>query len=193
MASSTNVEWGVWSNIPDVKLWEAVALSLNLDPRCVKVNRNSWMVGTSVIDESPEFSARLLVAERNLTSQKLRPRAFIISQPRQCDVSLHEFSVWAISVGWNLPPELMEIAERTDVPKAQESLAVEKSLGTKERNTIARIIAALAAIADLDLSQPHKAAQVIENQTQTLGIRVSNDTIVKWLKEATAQRESNQK
>ena len=75
----------------------------------------------------------------------------------------------------------------TDDPTQQTDTSDEKPLTTRERNTVARIIAALAQAAGLDLSEPWKAAKAIEAATSLNGYRVSDDTIVKWLTVATEE------
>lgn len=71
-------------------------------------------------------------------------------------------------------------ADSTSKPDAK----VEKPLTTRERNNVARIVAALARAAQIDLLDLYKAAKAIEALTEQNGTRVSDDTIVKWLKEA---------
>lgn len=183
-AEIRDVDWEVWQHIPEAKLWEAVALSLNLDPRRIKINRHSWMASDLIFEERKEFSDRLLVAQRNLTSGNLMARHYNSASPNVCSVSLGEFSVWALSIGWTLPPVLTKIGESVGANKVQQPPPTEKPLGTRERNTIARIIAALTSMAKVDLSEPHKAAGAIEAETARLGIQVSDDTIAKWLNEA---------
>jgi hypothetical protein len=60
----------------------------------------------------------------------------------------------------------------------------EKPVTTRERNNVARIIAALSQAGQIDLSDPYKTARAIEALTEQNGTRVSDDTIAKWLKEA---------
>jgi hypothetical protein len=55
-------------------------------------------------------------------------------------------------------------------------------LSTKERVTALVVIASLAKAAEIDLSQPTKAAGVIEKLTQTLGSPVSKRTLVELIK-----------
>jgi hypothetical protein len=59
---------------------------------------------------------------------------------------------------------------------------MEKPLERRERMTLLVIIAALAKMADLDVSKPSKAAVAIENQTIRMGARVSNRSIEDHLK-----------
>jgi hypothetical protein len=60
----------------------------------------------------------------------------------------------------------------------------EKPLGARERNTLLRIIHALAKSDGLDLSHPHKAAESIKATLDILECGMSIDTIAAKLKEA---------
>jgi hypothetical protein len=49
------IKWGLWRNLPHVKLWEAVALALDIDPRSLREERdNSWEGGGA----GPVFNPR---------------------------------------------------------------------------------------------------------------------------------------
>ncbi len=186
MTSRIGVDWQVWQHIPEAKLWEAVALSQNVEPRSIKINPHSWMGSRLIFEEPKQFTDRLLVAERNLTSGQLRALSIIMGRPTQCTISLSQFATWALSIGWDIPPELARMAKTESTSCTEEASVVEKPLTTRERNNVARVIAALTQAAKIDLSDPYKAAKAIEALTEQLDARVSDDTIVKWLKEAAA-------
>lgn len=59
----------------------------------------------------------------------------------------------------------------------------EKSLGARERTTLLTIIAALAKEANIDISKPGKAGEIISDSILELGIEVDHYTIEKKLKE----------
>jgi hypothetical protein len=44
-------QWQIWKHIPELKAFEAMALSLNIDPRKVRHSHHSWMLGTPLFDE----------------------------------------------------------------------------------------------------------------------------------------------
>lgn len=58
----------------------------------------------------------------------------------------------------------------------------EKPLGTRERDTLLTIIAALAKDAKIDIAHASKAAASIENLTETMGTPVSRRAIEEHLK-----------
>jgi hypothetical protein len=57
----------------------------------------------------------------------------------------------------------------------------EKPLGKRERTTLLVIIAALARMAEINLKKPSKAAFLIEGETERMGARVSERTILDHL------------
>lgn len=59
----------------------------------------------------------------------------------------------------------------------------EKSLGSRERNTLLVIIGALAKEAGMDLTKPEKSGSIIESLTDKIGAHVDHQTIVNKLKE----------
>lgn len=66
-----------------------------------------------------------------------------------------------------------------------DELKPEKPLHPSERKSVAQIIAALAAMAKLDLSSPYKACGVLR-VTEVTALPESDETLVKFLKEAAA-------
>jgi hypothetical protein len=100
--------WQKWKHVPDVKLYEAVALSLNIAPEKLRPNPHAWMGGKR-FDESEEFLDRLFVAQRNL--QSLGPLNFQGMRYYDEDpvIGLQDFAAWAVSIGWVLPSELTEL------------------------------------------------------------------------------------
>ena len=88
---------------------------------------------------------------------------------------------------WNapLPKDSIVVVKRTLLDAAlrqihennQPTHVRSKDLGSRERTTLLTIIAALAKEAEIDISQPSKAALVIERLTELLGERVAARTI----------------
>jgi hypothetical protein len=97
--------WQKWKHVPNVKLYEAVALSLNIAPEKLQRSPSAWMSGKR-FEESDEFDVRLFVAQRNLN--KLRPLNTLAMRYYDEDpvVKIRNFVEWALSIGWTLPREL---------------------------------------------------------------------------------------
>lgn len=103
--------WSVWANVPRLKLWEAVALSLNIDPQQVRFNRNGWMAGPGrgpSIDEGQDFDDRMTVAQANVSlTGPLIPNQLYqgVLEDRSAVVKLSEFGALANSIKWQLPDD----------------------------------------------------------------------------------------
>lgn len=115
-------DWDVWRLVEDVRLWEAVALSLNIEPRKVQHSRNSWMHGRAVFLEREEFEKRLFAASRSADL----PRITLPSDPSLATVSLSEFAKWSRSIGWSIPDELAERTTESSLPKLGPNRAEEE-------------------------------------------------------------------
>jgi hypothetical protein len=111
MHESRVPNWGKWLNVPSVKVWQAVALSLNIEPGKVQHSSESWMAGRMVFAEGQEFADRLDVTTANLMCNgKLKPMPIVMGEPGSCLVSLADFVSFAESVKWPVPPELKQLS-----------------------------------------------------------------------------------
>jgi hypothetical protein len=123
--------WQKWKHVPEVKLYEAVALSLNIAPEKIRPNSHAWMGGKR-FDESEEFLDRLFVAQRNL--ETLQPLNFLGMRYYDEDpvVRLQNFVAWAVSIGWTLPSELAELATRA-TGGAESATAQQEDVALRQR------------------------------------------------------------
>lgn len=100
--------WGKWRHVPNVELWEAVALSLDIEPNLVKLHCDGWRSNAHFFEESELFDERIFVAERNLsTGGALKPMT-VVEHRARCQVSLASFAAWACSINWEIPQQLAE-------------------------------------------------------------------------------------
>ena len=101
--------WQKWKHVPETKLYQAVALSLNIAPEKLRPSLHAWMGGKR-FDEDEEFAERLFVVERNL--QNLRPSNSlgVVYYDEEPVIRLQDFVAWALSIGWSLPCELVKLA-----------------------------------------------------------------------------------
>jgi hypothetical protein len=102
-------DWHIWRHAPLVKLWEAVALSLNVEPRKVRHSPHSWMCDSHLFEEGQEFEDRLFLAERS----------FRRTLDADTETNLPAFIAWAGSKGWELPSELVTLAKPDDAADQQ--------------------------------------------------------------------------
>ena len=105
--------------MPEVKLVEAIALSLNIEPEKIHTYNDTWR---HPFYESDEFNDRLAVLQANIENECLFPTPSFLSKDDEClcGVHLNEFSLWASSIGWTIPEQLSDLAiAKVTQPKAQ--------------------------------------------------------------------------
>ena len=93
-------------------LYEAVALTLSIDPRHLRrANTNAIMAGRRY-DEGPEFEKLLALAKRCLGETLPGPlnHAGVSYYDEDPTVRLRDFAVWAHSISWHMPTELARLA-----------------------------------------------------------------------------------
>jgi hypothetical protein len=97
-----SADWTEWRYAGTVKTWEAIQLSMGVDP-----NRGSHFEH----DESQEFEKRLRMTVRACSDGRLSRLWIVRGRPLMSGVNLREFASWAVSVHWTgLPPEFVELA-----------------------------------------------------------------------------------
>lgn len=103
-------KWAKWQIIPEVRVWEAVALSLDIDPGLVRISSSSWMVGTHIFEEKEVFADRIEMIARTVDrTGGLRVVSKSGSEAQDYQILLGEVANWAASVGWQIPAELQRV------------------------------------------------------------------------------------
>jgi hypothetical protein len=98
-------DWSVWRNLPKVQVWQAVALSLGVDPSAIGSYGVTRVLANKIGPDLHEFRKRLLVAEANLGLSFMdmdlgRP----VAGPKAMrDIMLSQFASWVVTTGWQLP------------------------------------------------------------------------------------------
>lgn len=166
--------------MPTVKVWEAAALSLNIDPTEVRTNPQGWMGGSAFI-ESADFEDRLEVISRNVDvngAALLRQDASPVPTTSAL-ISLPEFAAWAVAVRWEIPSELAALAP------APKSAVRKDELGTRERETLLKILFCVARDAyGYTPGKRSTAPADMAKACEKFGLPVSDDTARKYLNEA---------
>jgi len=118
------VAWKLWTGLPHVALWEAVALVMELDPRSLRPSQHGWMAGPSrgPIFEQRSFPSRekrqhfddaLDFAERAANAAgPIHLRIGLASgmNKRTAQVSLTEVVAFFVGVEWpDIPPPLLAL------------------------------------------------------------------------------------
>jgi hypothetical protein len=172
--SDRKPNWSKWKLIPNAKIWEVAALSLDIDPNLVRHNPQGWMAGGSYTTlEGQDFKDRVEVIAANAMNDK-NSLLYLVTLNQNgkeyCQINIANFAKWAISKSLSLPSELAGLASKED--EAIKPVA-EKPLIDRERNSLYRIIAALSATLlnenSSDTSKPHlkNQAALIDHLDQT--------------------------
>lgn len=106
MAEDRSPNWSKWQHIPEVMLWQAVALSLNIDPASADESY-SWKAEETLTGEAQEFKDRLDVLIANFNRHPLlRATSLSLSDPAESSLLLGLFAAWADTIPWDIPAEL---------------------------------------------------------------------------------------
>jgi len=127
------IAWNLWANAPEVALWEAAALLLDIDPRSLQPLRDGWMAGPG---RGPFFEARSFPSDTKSadfdTALSFAERAAKVAGPiylrtglavgmnkRTAQVSLAEVVAFFVSCEWpDIPAPLLAL-----VPTAEDRTA----------------------------------------------------------------------
>jgi hypothetical protein len=132
--------WREWKHIPEMEVWKACALSVDIDPNSMESERGNWMTEAShgpffTTDSFPsteikeEFALRLRVLKANLGNREyFTPGILSMIGAAYHYVQLDEFAYWAVNImGWQTaPPEFIGIATQR---KFAESVSSEQPSG----------------------------------------------------------------
>lgn len=103
--------WQKWLLMPEILIYEAIALSLNIEPTQIKRIQDSWMLGDVgyPYDEGQEFRDRLdVLVANNFDTQYFPSQSKLSMKGRDlCGVKLRDFVNWATNyANWDIPEEL---------------------------------------------------------------------------------------
>jgi hypothetical protein len=169
-------DWDTWLLLDDVEPYQAVALSLGIEPRTVEPQREGWQPITCP-KEGEEFQRRLFIVNNKARSTGGR-------------VPLVEFVMWAGSVKWILPWELITLAHSNSIKK--EATENTRGYGTQAMQALLFVALNRAGINPTDIHAASELAQM----TDKAGISVTEKTIRKILNDLPAVsliREAKQK
>ena len=171
MAKDLRPNWKKWKYIPDVPIWQGVALSMNIDPKHIGRSPEGWLAGEDeILAKSLEFKERLDLVTSNI--QKLTVKGLSMESAARHIVTRDSLAALLISFKRKIPATMPKLA-RAAVP--------EKPLTPNERNTLLIIIAALCKQLRID-TQERGAAHKIARMVQEIGAEVTEETILDKLK-----------
>ena len=117
----SNVDWEHWLNMDEIRIGEAVALSMDIDPEKMTMFRlDGWHYSQSSFqneEEENKFNKRCILLINNAFSNKnirSRPECLLTTinqeQNHTAKIFLEHFAKWAINkVHWDIPPELKSL------------------------------------------------------------------------------------
>ena len=104
MSFSHSPDWSFWLTVPALLLKEATALTLGIDPPSMEPHGP----GVAVWSPPPtEFWDRLELARRAVVANQLAA----MQKDGKDYVTAMGFATWAIQRGWQMPPEMEQLAE----------------------------------------------------------------------------------
>jgi hypothetical protein len=161
-------DWAYWGNMGQVKLLNAVKLSLGICPdRGTENNLEIW--------ELYDIDARLRMAQSHAFETLTVSHLNQLSGPEDWSVTLAEFRRWGESLPYPIEfaagyPKLPAAASQASGPPRSEALpGEEKTLITRQRNNLLRIIGALAKHSQIDIAEGGRGAVQIEKAVQLAG------------------------
>jgi hypothetical protein len=113
--SNESVDWDYWRQIPKVAIWQAVLLTLNSEPNEYRFDKNNFLIKGLPWEDSPphnlpDFSRRLDIACKNLGTKLVAEyKKNELTEDKDVEVLVDEFVSWAISSGWDMPPECISL------------------------------------------------------------------------------------
>jgi hypothetical protein len=173
--------WAKWKHIPDLMLWQAVALSLNVDPD--KADRgHSWRA------EGQEFKNRLEVLQAQVRNSRIKVSTLSISDPEEHRVPAADLSTWALSIGWKIPAELKKLSFHAEAQATDDEL---RSWGRRELWTL--LEAAYLVAGEIPPTAPRQtikytATRLTDEDVQRENLGGRSARIYRELKDATDLR-----
>jgi hypothetical protein len=112
--SPQSVRWAVWRALPHAQLWQAVALSLNLEPIQTMLDHVRRAPSRHFRPGLPaEYFDRLAVCQRALsTTGPIKPQGPLYSgmlKNPQCDVLVSEVAAFLVRAEFTVPAEMREL------------------------------------------------------------------------------------
>ena len=152
------IDWRYWRHMPEVKQWEACALSLNINPDNMKHHPQAWMTGPGsglIFTDASfpskagqiEFDKRVRLLDASLFSSGYFTAVnnLVRGGRHLATVNVREFAAWGLHVEFDdMPPELVAMAETK--PEPMQAVTPE----TKEQRQDRRLKACIDAGLPMD-------------------------------------------
>lgn len=189
--------WKFWRAMPEVKLWQAIALSLNLDPDLLNPDyidndsleldeHGGWNGDASLsVTELSNFSKRLRLLVANISDKKQFSAGTLnISNRALHGVRLNEFAVWCLQKSFfDCPEPILELGHRLQYECQEkqkrdagrytlEAAADAIAQNTGERkDDLQKKLEAAALSGQLPMYEPGKSARYTYGQSRESRVR----------------------
>lgn len=178
---SDSIDWKFFAQIPTVPVWVGAALACNVPPSKM-VRYDIHVPNGYIIDgifltaqELYLFQNALDISVANLGVELKLSNMPNLPNPERTTISIKEYVAFAKKLQWTCSEDFYSLGhnhEENDI------------CGTKERNTNAKIIKALLALAELNPLDKHHTANLIQAKTKALGCPVGETSIVLRIEQA---------
>tara|TARA_Y100001936_G_C16087853_1_gene683199 strand:- start:796 stop:1161 length:366 start_codon:yes stop_codon:yes gene_type:complete len=111
-----NVDWDFWLLMPSVKIWQAVALSIDIDPKKMSGN----MTSSGIQFHPKSFRSRKIqndfdnrckfLVDKILNSDDIRI-VFKSNVDIDSEIYLNSFVDWTLIIEWDIPKELYSLVD----------------------------------------------------------------------------------
>ncbi len=120
----SSIDWDFWLHMPAVTVWQACALSLEIDPDKMNKIQDAWMEPSRPLfkdesfrsaEEKEIFEKRLRLLSKSIYTEYFRLYKET-GYAAYSEIYLKDLAKWAVSVvNWdNLPPEFLKLAGEPD-------------------------------------------------------------------------------
>ena len=192
------VAWNLWTNVPTVKLWEAVALVLEIEPTSLRWPSPHYAYerlpfrarGFSSQAECDDFDKAMNFVERATSAAgpiQIRGPMQSGMSKWMVDVALADVVAFFEKCGWPVLPEPLVKVGQVFMPAPAPS---SDELGTRERSSLLKIIYGMAVASPYQFDPEAKRSEVavtIASACAAAGCQVDEDTVRKYLREAAQQ------
>ena len=101
---SSSPDWETWKHYLSAPVYQAVALSLNINPENIRGLDSDPIGGLIFKNTPPDFQKRINIAINHVAENKLKTKSIFPNLPLRI-VDLSVFSAWCEEIGWVLPDE----------------------------------------------------------------------------------------
>lgn len=139
---SERPNWAVWGALPKVKVWQGVALTLDLEPTSIRTDSlesarrlDTWArlggfqgsiylpvaAGALILGSgiAREFNQRVAAVMAELDALQPHPKEGDDSPSADSYVCLPMLATWTVRLGWSVPPEFAALAHSSEKAKSQ--------------------------------------------------------------------------